>query len=196
MKHIIVLLALTFSVPVFAKKEAAKAEPAPTVGVATLKAEKTKGQVVFEAIGKPSFLKIKGQGEGPEGEITIKDTVTGTFKFKMATLDTGISLRNEHMKNKYLEVEKFPSAELKIEEVTKFNPAAPEAKGLPFKGTLTIHGVAKPISGTVDVEKKAAGYKVAANFETKLTDYAIAIPSYAGITVADSVKVSVQTELL
>lgn len=180
MKTVVIILSLVFSSMAFA---------------APLKANKSKGQVVFEAVGKPSFLKIKGQGEGPEGEVTVGDKVTGNFKFKMATLDTGIGLRNDHMKNKYLEVEKFPTAELKIEEVSKFDPANPEAAGLPFKGNLTIHGVTKPVTGTVDVKKKDKGYTVAANFETKITEYSIEIPSYAGITVADSVKVSVQTEL-
>ena len=169
---------------------------ASSVSVAgVMKADRSKGQVVFEAVGKPSFLKIKGQGEGPEGEVSVTDKVTGSFKFKMSSLDTGIGLRNDHMKNKYLEVEKFPTAELKIEEVANFDAAKAEATALPFKGTLTIHGVAKPVAGTVDVKKKDKGYAVAANFETKITEYSIAIPSYAGITVADSVKVSVQTEL-
>lgn len=182
----LVLFAFLVSVSAFAKPNEAT----------VLKADKSKGQVTFEAIGKPSFLKIKGQGEGPEGEVTIKENVTGTFKFKMATLDTGIGLRNDHMKTKYLEVEKHPTAEIKIEEVTKFNPASPEGSGLPFKGTLTIHGVTKPVVGTVDVKKKDKGYAVTANFDAKITDYSIAIPSYAGVTVADSVKVSVQTELM
>lgn len=169
---------------------------AGTASAAVLKADKGKGQVTFEAIGKPSFLKIKGQGEGPEGEVTLGETVKGSFKFKMATLDTGIGLRNDHMKNKYLEVEKYPTAEVKIEEVTNFNPSSPDASGLPFKGTLTIHGVTKPVNGTVDVKKNGKGYSVTANFNTKITDYSIDIPSYAGVTVADSVKVSVQTDLM
>lgn len=163
---------------------------------AVLKADKSKGSVTFEAVGKPSFLKIKGKGEGPAGEVSVDKTVTGKFIFKMATLDTGIGLRNDHMKNKYLEVEKFPTAEVKIDEVNTFKPENPESTGLPFKGTLTIHGVTKPVTGTVDVKKVGAGYAVTANFEAKITDYSMGVPSYAGITVADSVKVSVQTELM
>ncbi len=183
----------TIAVTIFAALFSFSAFATPAT---VFKADKSKGQVTFEAIGKPSFLKIKGQGEGPEGEISITDNVKGSFKFKMASLDTGIGLRNDHMKNKYLEVEKFPTAELKIDEVTGFNAATPEATALPFKGSLTIHGVTKPVTGTVDVKKKATGYNATANFETKITDYAIAIPSYAGVTVADSVKVSVQTDLM
>lgn len=83
MKTVLIILSLAFSSLAFA---------------APLKADKSKGQVVFEAVGKPSFLKIKGQGEGPEGEVSVADKVTGSFKFKMATLDTGIGLRNDHMK--------------------------------------------------------------------------------------------------
>jgi len=172
-------------------KEAAK--PAAAAGK-TLKSQSGKGQVVFEAVGKPSFLKIKGQGEGPEGEVTIDKTVQGNFKFKMTTLNTGIGLRDSHMKEKYLQVDKYPTAELKLESVEKFSGEG--ATGLPFKGTLTVHGVAKPVTGTVDVAKKDAGYTVKAQFDAKITDHSIDIPSYAGVTVADSVKVTVETELL
>jgi polyisoprenoid-binding protein YceI len=192
MKNLLIIAVLFMGGDLMAKET----KPAPTTKQQTLKADKTKGKVVFEAVGKPSFLKIKGEGIAPEGEVSIKDKVTGKFTFKMSSLDTGIGLRNEHMKDKYLEVGKFPTAELKIEDVTKFDPEKSEQKALPFEGTLTIHGVTKPIQGTVDVQKKGKGYSISAGFEAKITDYAIAIPSYAGITVADSVKVSVSSELL
>src|SRR5690606_11577727 len=152
------------------------------------------GQVVFEAVGKPSFLKIKGQGEGPTGEVRLAPKIQGTFKFKMDTLKTGIDLRDQHMKEKYLQVAEHPTAELKIEDVQNFDPAK-ESQSLPFTGHLTIHGVQKPVAGNVDVTKEDKGYKVKAAFETKISDYAIDIPSYSGITVADAVKVSVETKL-
>ncbi len=79
------------------------------------------GEVKFIATGKPGFLKIKGEskGKGPAGKITITDgAATGEFTFELASLDTGIDLRNDHMKNKYLEIGKFPLARLAIDRLT------------------------------------------------------------------------------
>jgi polyisoprenoid-binding protein YceI len=177
----------------FAQVSFAKDKAAP---VTSLKCNPAQGQVTFEAVGKPSMLKIKGAGEGPEGEVQLGSNVQGDFKFKLASLKTGVGLRDTHMKDKYLQIEKYPTAELKIDSVENFNAASPEAKGLPFKGTLTVHGVAKPVTGTVDIKKKDAGYTVQAHFETKVTDHGIDIPTYLGVTVADAVKVSVQTDLM
>ena len=176
---------------------AKKTETAPPVRTGlTLKAQPQSGAVTFEAVGKPSFLKIKGQGEGPSGNIQIDKSITGEFKFKLDTLNTGISLRDSHMKEKYLEVAKHPEAQLKLQEVKDWSVEKGEAQAVPFKGSLTIHGVEKPVTGTVDIKKKDAGYSVVANFETKISLYAIDLPSYAGVTVADDVKVSVKTDLL
>jgi polyisoprenoid-binding protein YceI len=161
---------------------------------ANLKCTPSTGQVVFEATGKPSFLKIKGEGEGPEGEVQMDKTIKGSFKFKMNSLKTGIGLRDTHMKEKYLQVEKHPMAELKLEEVAKFDPAA-ENQTSPFKGQITIHGVEKPVAGNVEIKKLATGYKIKATFETKITDFGIDVPSYSGITVTDVVKVSVDSQL-
>jgi polyisoprenoid-binding protein YceI len=177
----------------FAKEKAA----APTAPSApALKCAPAQGKVTFEAVGKPSMIKIKGVGEGPEGEVKIGSTVQGDFKFKLDSLKTGVDMRDEHMKTKYLQTAQFPTAELKIDSVENFNPAAPEASGLPFRGSLTVHGVTKPVAGTVDIKKKDKGYSVKANFDTKVTDHSIDIPSYLGVTVADAVKISVETDLL
>lgn len=188
------VLILVLSLASFAQA-ANKAKPEGSTPTAiTLKSQPASGQVVFEAVGKPSFLKIKGQGEGPAGEVQLAPQVQGNFKFKMDTLKTGIDLRDQHMKEKYLQVAQHPTAELKIEEVQNFDPAK-ESQSLPFKGQLTIHGVQKPVAGTVDIAKSDKSYKVKAAFETKISDYAIDIPSYSGIIVADAVKVSVETKL-
>ena len=164
--------------------------------VKELKAAPAAGKVEFEAVGKPSFLKIKGEGEGPQGHVKLDKNVTGEFTFKLSTLVTGIALRDTHMKDKYLQVGQYPEATLKLQEVTGWDVSKAGAKSIPFKGTLKIHGVEKPVTGTVDIQTKGNGYEVAANFEAKISDFSIDIPSYAGITVADNVKVTVKSELL
>lgn len=149
------------------------------------------GKVEFLAIGKPSFLKVKGLGTAPKGTLTIENgKATGEFTFDLASLDTGIELRNEHMKDKYLEVAKFPKATVRFKDVT-----AAEGSKQQIPAELELHGVTKPIS--LDAELKASGEKKVAHatFKFKLTDFEIAIPEHLGIRIADEVTVTIESTL-
>src|SRR5574339_134056 len=66
------------------------------------------------------------------GSVTASATgsrVDGTLAVDLRTLDTGIGLRNEHLRNNYLEVDKgprFDTASLSEIDLNGFNPDAPE----------------------------------------------------------------------
>src|SRR5262245_62020670 len=71
------------------------------------------GSTEFHAVGRPSMLKITGKGPGPKGEIKAEGSkVTGSFSVDLNAVTTGISMRDHHMKEKYLQTDKFPNAEL------------------------------------------------------------------------------------
>lgn len=145
------------------------------------------GEVKMTVIGKPSLIKINGKGEAPTGELKITDgKVNGEFKFDLSTLDTGIELRDEHMRDKYLQVNEHPEATLKIKDLEQ----KPSGE---FKGELTLHGVTKPVTGQFKMGDKKS---VEAAFKIKLSDYQIDIPKYMGITVADEVDVKVNIAAL
>lgn len=173
MKSIIIIIAL-FNLPALAAIE--------------MKSVPSQGSVQFEAIGKPSMMRIKGQAAGPSGTLTLADSkVQGEMNFALDTLDTGIDLRNEHMKEKYLEVKKYPQAKLVIKDLSlpsSWNPQNAKLQDHPFKGLLHLHGV----EGTLSISEKL---KTEARFEIKISDFKIDIPSYLGIKVADVVKVQV-----
>lgn len=154
---------------------------------------KGSGQVDFHAIGNPSAIKIHGKGESPKGGLTLENGVMkGIVMFALNSLDTGMKLRNEHMKTKYLETQKYPDAKLEITSL-KFAPPAGDFSEVPvpFQGNLTLHGVTQPITGTAKAEKKGGKINTTANFETKISAYKIPVPSFSGITVADRVQVEV-----
>ena len=120
-------------------------------------------------------------------------TLDGSLAVDLRTLDTGIGLRNEHLREKYLEVNKgtgFETATLSAIDLTGLNPMAPEGKGS-FTGLLTVHGVAKTVTGVVDVRRAGSGTRVKASFELDLSDYGIAKPRYLGVGVANTIHVEV-----
>lgn len=161
--------------------------------------ERATGSSDFRAVGRPSALKIVGKGTAPKGELEWNGKVVkGVLRQELKSLETGISLRDKHMKEKYLEVEKYPEAKLTITEVKVPENAAQGsdfvAEGVPFQGKLQLHGVEKPVNGTARLEKKGQSLKVAADLPLKITDYGIAVPSFAGITVADEVTLNILAE--
>ena len=151
----------------------------------------------FLAVGRPSMIKIKGKGAQVLGQATIEGKVlNGELKLDLDQFDTGIEMRNKHMKEKYLETgkpeNKFAVLQLKkfdgIDSLTSSNG---EKKSVPFEGTLTFHGVKKDVSGTTDLKWKDNTFDGVSNFKVKLSEFNVGIPSFAGVTVAEDVDVTV-----
>ncbi len=164
-----------------------------------LKTDKTQGAVSFRAIGKPAFLKIDGKGEGPEGILLIDNkTMSGEMKFSLNSLTTGIDLRDEHMKDKYLNVKQNPMATLKFEKATlSSSPLENNGSlaGPAIQAKLTLNKITKEVSTNWETEKSGNDIKVKSNFSIKLSDFNIEVPEYAGIKVADEVKIESTTVL-
>ena len=120
-------------------------------------------------------------------------TIDGSVAVDLRTLDTGISLRNDHLREKYLEVDKgagYDKAVLSQIALKGLNAEAPEGKGS-FSGSLALHGVTKMVSGPVEVRKTGAGLRVKTSFPVNLPDYNIAEPRYLGVGVKNIVQVEV-----
>jgi polyisoprenoid-binding protein YceI len=120
-------------------------------------------------------------------------SLEGSLAVDLRTIDTGISLRNDHLREKYLEVERgagYDKAVLSAIALKGLNPDAPEGKGS-FTGSLTLHGVTKTVSGPVEVRKAGAGLRVKAAFPVNLPDYNIPEPRYLGVGVKNTVQVDV-----
>ncbi len=148
----------------------------------------------FVAVGKPAMLRIHGESEGVVSKLTIENKlVSGDVNVHLDKFKTGIETRDEHMKKKYLEVEKFPDAILKIKDLSVSDLKAGSKKDLTFKAELTLHGVTKEVEVKSKLEALSdTKYKIQASANIKLSDFKIDIPSYAGIKVADSVDFDVQ----
>ena len=89
-----------------------------TTQAAIYKLSADKGQISFLAKGRPALISIKGEGEGPTAALTEKEqTLNGVISFQLNSLKTGIELLDDHLKNKYLEVEKYPTATITVSDL-------------------------------------------------------------------------------
>lgn len=140
--------------------------------------------VEFKAVG-PGGLKINGKSNVVQ---VADDDKTITVTVPLGNLDTGIGMRNTHMKDKYLEVSKYPNAVL---SVTKPGAGYPAGGSGEATGTMTLHGVSKPVKFHYDVKKEGAEYAVSGTVRINITDFKIEQPSFAGATVKPDVDVAV-----
>ncbi|MBI2393349.1 MAG: YceI family protein [Deltaproteobacteria bacterium] len=144
--------------------------------------------VKFNAVG-PGGLNIEGKGSSMW---TIDDGKTVKVVVQLTALTTGMSLRDKHMKEKYLETQKFPDAELVVNRADLKFPAAGASVKAEANGTLKLHGVAKPTKFTYTASRDGEIYKVAGTLHVSMKEHGITEPSYLGVKVKDGVDVSVQ----
>jgi polyisoprenoid-binding protein YceI len=92
------------------------------------------------------------------------------------SLDTGIGLRNRHMRENYLETDKYPITYFqgKIISSSK-NPEG--SYTVEADGSIFIHGVNRPLKVHGSLNSVDKGYHIRAEFNVKLSDFDIEIPS-------------------
>jgi polyisoprenoid-binding protein YceI len=174
------------------------AASAKTVASYSLNLASGTSQVEFLAIGRPSAIKIRGKSSSLEGILKViprndQMEIQGSVRLPLTSLDTGIEMRNRHMKEKYFEVGKFPNAELTITDARlPFAFAAGDFKSkIPFQGILDLHGQKKPVNGMAEVERNGNDCKVKVEFSLQISHYGIPVPEFSGVTVAEEVQVTV-----
>jgi polyisoprenoid-binding protein YceI len=114
--------------------------------------------------------------------------VKGAFAVDLMKLETGISLRDRHLRNNYLEVQKGPEfATAKFDNI-KIQKLSGKTT---FTGTMMLHGQQREISGTADLQKDGSAYKVDATFPLKISAFQIPEPTYLGVGVTDDISVHV-----
>lgn len=190
------LITLTILLSVFAE---AATDKKPQETTKTIDLSSQESNVEFLAVGKPSLLKINGTGGKLKGQVKFTNLiVSADCTVPLEGITTGIGLRDEHMKNKYLEIGKFPEATLKISELKIEKDYFKEKgiqKNIPFKGKLKIHGNESDIEGTADIDSDDKNISIQAKTKTNITAHKIDVPSYLGVKVADEVEIKVDLKI-
>jgi polyisoprenoid-binding protein YceI len=115
-------------------------------------------------------------------------TVRGALRVDLQTLETGIGIRDRHMKDNYLEVDKGPDFSAAMFDDIRVEKL--DGKSV-FSGTLMLHGQRKPISGTADLQQRDGRVRVQAQFPLRISDFEIPTPKYLGVGVRDEIQIKV-----
>lgn len=152
-------------------------------------APKGDASIDFFATG-PGGLNIDGKTK----EMSIGDDSRKlVFTVPLKDLDTGMPLRNDHMRNKYLEVDKYPNATLEVPRSQIEFPALGKRSEGDVKGTFTCHGKSKEVTVHYKAHReKDNGLGGEGKFKINLKDYDISVPKYLGVTVSPDVDIQVK----
>lgn len=154
---------------------------------------------------KAAIVKFTGRTNKVTGTLQIDETNTtkasGAVTVDVASLDTGIGLRNEHMQGT-IEAAKYPTATFKLQKLSvpgnklKANAITTGT----VTGQMTLHGVTRTITAPVELTylpQQDPNYRpgdwveVNSSFKLKLSDYKIALPApVLGVKVADELDIN------
>jgi polyisoprenoid-binding protein YceI len=120
-------------------------------------------------------------------------SLAGQISVDLATIDTGIGLRNQHLREKYLEVSRGSGFDRAVlSEIRMSDAQSDEFQGQTgFSGTLLLHGTKKAVAGTAQIRRSGLEALVTATLPLTLTDFGIVPPEYLGVGVADRILVKV-----
>lgn len=140
----------------------------------------------------------------------VLDKPYARFQIPVASLDTGIKMRNEHMMGaEWLDAAKYPNitftlakSELDDGVAERAIPLAKGREEADVEGELEFHGVKKTVRAHISVEvipeseatkTRLAGelMHIKGSFPLKLSDFGIVVPAMAKLKVADDQWVTV-----
>ena len=162
------------------------------------------GGLVHAAIASPSgtavLVSMQGTAglhiEGTTHELAISERDGElVFQVPLAGVDTGIGLRNRHMRG-YLDTAHFPEAELRVARKALVFPAPGKTAESDVPGILTLHGVSRSCSIHYRVEQAGSGeYRVRGTTRIDMRDFGVDVPAYLGVHVDPGVAIQVDFSL-
>ena len=119
---------------------------------------------------------------------------SGELRVDLATLDSGLDLRNSHLRDNYLEVERGPEFRDAVLSGIVLDDPPPAGAGrheTAFSGTLSLHGGQRQVEGEADLRRRDGRIQVEATFSVSLEAFDIPPPRYLGVGVRDTVQITV-----
>jgi polyisoprenoid-binding protein YceI len=159
-------------------------------------------KVVF--ISTATMEKFEGKTNRMEGKIAVQpgplgDSVTVHLEVDLASLDTGIAKRNQHMREDHLETAKYPKAVFDgatVSHGSGVSLVSGQPTAFEADGTFTLHGVSRRLHVHIDATYQAgAGGAGTIEFHTQfpvtLEDYKITRPEFLFLKLAQTQDVHV-----
>jgi polyisoprenoid-binding protein YceI/mono/diheme cytochrome c family protein len=125
----------------------------------------------------------------------------GKINADLSTFRTGISLRDEDLRNEFFQTVKFPSATLNLQRIERKKPAPSPGEWETSEaiGTLALHGMERVVRIPVKIRYielvDHAVIQAVGTFSVKLAEYQIQRPTALFLKLGDTAKVEVKVTL-
>lgn len=173
---------------------------------------------VVQFVSEATMEKIVGKTSDISGTAgfdldNLSNAPSAEFSVDLKTIDTGISLRNQHMRENHLHTEQHPNATFKLKSLTDLSETKLVADGNAVKATaigeFSIHGIAKEYSIPVELRLLATSESsksrlggsdgnllyVTANWTVALADHQIPRPEFLFLKLSPEQKVSISVAM-
>ncbi len=150
---------------------------------------------------------ITGVSSSVSGQIQVDpanlSTVSGRIEVPIASLRTGVDLRDEHLRSaNWLDAQRFPTATFEITGVQGANALRlGQTARLRLRGRFTVHGVTRDVTAPAEVTYRAGENGEAptivarASFSVNLPQHGVSVPALVRLKVSDEISVRVSLRL-
>ena len=143
-----------------------------------------------EFVSTAPLLEFKGTSDKLTGLIDLDENLVD-FYVDLNTLDTGIELRNSHMRESYLETDTYRFAEFTGEITSDFDPTSMQEQDVSVTGMFQIHGVEREIDVQGTLKPTNEGLQLDASWTVLLEDYNIDKPGVVFYELASEQTVNI-----
>ncbi len=151
------------------------------------------GNVVF--LSEAPLNEFTGESDKLNGLVDLDKNLVDFF-IDLNTIETGIGLRDRHMRDNYLETEKFPYAEFTGKLSSKPTLKTGQRTAVSVPGKFKIHGIERDMVVGGHLTALSNGdLKLEANFEIQLSNHDIPIPKLVFYELAEEQKVTISAIL-
>jgi len=109
------------------------------------------------------------------------------FEVDLNTVDTGIGLRNRHMRENYLETDKYPTTYFKGKLIRKTHEQTGNLS-VTAEGIMFIHGIEQNKSIQANLIPEEDGFRIKTSFSVAWPDYDIEVPQLMFLKINENIQ--------
>ncbi|WP_131745271.1 YceI family protein [Frankia sp. Cppng1_Ct_nod] len=131
-----------------------------------------------------------GRTSGVTGKMVVSGTTveSANFTVDMTTVASDQSQRDGQFHGRIMETSKYPTATFTLTKPIDLGsvPAAGVTKTYQATGDLTLHGVTKTVTISLDTQRSGVQIKISGQIPIVFADYNVSNPSFGGIKTEDN----------
>ncbi|MCB1060466.1 MAG: YceI family protein [Calditrichaeota bacterium] len=166
--------------------------------------EATGGKQLVQFVSNAALEKIVGKASEMSGTLSVDlqkltSNASGSVSVDMRSLDTGLSLRNQHMRVNHLNTDEYPYSTFTLKSIVTAEPPDISAGGTSntlIRGTLELRGVKKDYEmlGTLSYDPALNVLTAYYKWNLFLMDHGMVRPDFLFMKLAEKQEITVELQ--